>query len=57
VKAVKLADIGVSASDQKIKMKNFQLPPAKQAGKKIEGDAATQAHQLATALHHEAKVV
>lgn len=57
VRAVKLADIGVSAQDQKVKMKNFQLPPAKQAGKKIEGDAAAQAHALAAALHNEAKVV
>jgi electron transfer flavoprotein beta subunit len=57
VKAVKLADIGVSASDQKIKMKNLQLPPPKQAGKKIDGDAPTQAHQLAQALHNEAKVI
>ncbi len=57
VKALKLADIGVSASDQKIKMKNFQLPPPKQAGKKIDGDAAAQAKALAQALHNEAKVV
>jgi electron transfer flavoprotein beta subunit len=57
VKAVKLADIGVSASDQKIKMKTLQLPPPKQAGKKIEGDAAAQAHALVAALHNEAKVV
>ena len=57
VKAVKLADIGVSASDQKIKMKNLQLPPPKQAGRKIEGDVAAQAHALALALHNEAKVI
>ena len=57
VKAVKLADLGVSASDQKVKIKNLQLPPPKQAGKKIEGDAATQAHALALALHNEAKVI
>ena len=57
VKAVKLADIGVSAADQKIKLKNLQLPPPKQAGKKIDGDAAAQAHALAQALHNEAKVI
>ena len=57
VKALKLADLGVSASDQKVKFKNLQLPPPKQAGKKIEGDAAAQAHALATALHTEAKVI
>jgi electron transfer flavoprotein beta subunit len=57
VKALKLADVGVSASDQKIKLKNFQLPPPKQAGKKIDGDAAVQAKALVTALHNEAKVI
>jgi electron transfer flavoprotein beta subunit len=57
VKAVKLADIGVSAADQKVKMKTLQLPPPKQAGKKIEGDAAAQASALVAALHNEAKVV
>ena len=57
VKALKLADIGVSAIDQKIKLKNFQLPPPKQAGKKIEGDAAAQAKALVAALHNEAKVI
>jgi len=57
VKALKLADVGVSAADQKIKLKNFQLPPPKQAGKKIDGDAAAQAKALVTALHNEAKVI
>ena len=57
VKALKMADLGISASDQKIKMKNLQLPPAKQAGKKFEGDVAAQVHALAQALHNEAKVI
>ncbi len=57
VKALKLADLGVSASDQKIKYKNLQLPPPKQAGKKIDGDAAAQAKALVQALHTEAKVI
>jgi electron transfer flavoprotein beta subunit len=57
VKALKLADLGVSSADQKVKFKGLQLPPPKQAGKKIEGDAPAQAHALATALHTEAKVI
>jgi electron transfer flavoprotein beta subunit len=57
VKALKMADVGVTAADQKTKAKNFQLPPPKQAGKKIDGDAATQAKALATALRNEAKVI
>jgi len=57
VKSLKLADTGASEADQKIKYKNFQLPPPKQAGKKITGDAATQAKELVRLLHEEAKVV
>ncbi len=57
VKALKAADVGASDADQKIKYKNFQLPPPKQAGKKISGDAAAQAKELVRLLHEEAKVV
>lgn len=57
VKALKSDDVGVSAGDQKIKLKNFQLPPPKQAGKKIDGDAPAQAKALVQALHNEAKVI
>lgn len=57
VKALKASDLGVSDADLKIKLKNLQLPPPKQAGKKIEGDAAAQAHELARLLHTEAKVI
>lgn len=57
VKALKMADVGVSEADQKVRYKNFQLPPPKQAGKKISGDPATQAKELARLLHEEAKVV
>ncbi|MFL5814446.1 MAG: electron transfer flavoprotein subunit beta/FixA family protein [Bdellovibrionia bacterium] len=57
VKALKMADVGVSEADQKIRYKNLQLPPPKQAGKKIAGDPATQAKELVRLLHEEAKVV
>ena len=57
VKALKMADVGVSDADQKIRYKNYQLPPPKQAGKKIAGDPATQAKELARLLHEEAKVI
>ncbi len=57
VKLLKGADVGVSDSDTKIRYKNFQLPPPKQAGKKIAGDSATQAKELVRVLHEEAKVV
>ncbi len=57
IKLFKMVDAGVSDSDQKIRYKNFQLPPPKQAGKKIAGDPAAQAKELARLLHEEAKVV
>lgn len=57
VKSLKSADVGVTDSDQKIKYKNFQLPPPKAAGKKLVGDPAAQAKELVRALHEEAKVV
>lgn len=57
VKMLKMADVGVSESDQKIRFKNLQLPPPKQAGKKITGDPAAQAKELVRLLHEEAKVV
>jgi electron transfer flavoprotein beta subunit len=57
VKALKMADVGVAESDQKIRYKNFQLPPPKAAGKKIPGEAAQQAKDLVRMLHEEAKVV
>ena len=57
VKALKLADTGASDADQKIRFKNYQLPPPKQAGKKIAGEPAQQAKDLVRLLHEEAKVV
>ncbi len=57
VKSLKAADVGVSDADQKIRYKNLQLPPPKQAGKKIAGDPAAQAKELVRLLHEEAKVV
>lgn len=57
VKALKMADVGTSEADQKIRYKNFQLPPPKQAGKKLSGDAPAQAKELVRLLHEEAKVV
>lgn len=56
IKVVSMADAGVQASDQKIRFKNFQLPPPKAAGKKIQGDAPTQAREIVRVLREEAKV-
>ena len=57
VKSLKAADVGVTDADQKIRYKNFQLPPPKAAGKKIAGDPAAQVKELVRLLHEEAKVI
>lgn len=57
IKALKMADVGASDADQKIRYKNFQLPPSRQAVKKIAGEPAAQAKELARLLHEEAKVI
>lgn len=57
IKSYKLADVGVTDGDRKIKLVNMQLPPPKQAGKKLSGDSATQARELVRALREEAKVI
>ncbi|MEK6704662.1 MAG: electron transfer flavoprotein subunit beta/FixA family protein [Candidatus Poribacteria bacterium] len=57
IKTLKMADTGTSENDRRIRYKNFQLPPPKQAGKKISGEPAIQAKELARLLNEEAKVV
>ena len=57
VTELKMADVGVSESDRKIKLKNLELPPPKQAGKKLAGEPEAQAKELAKLLREEAKVI
>jgi electron transfer flavoprotein beta subunit len=56
-----LADVGVTAADQRVKYSNFQLPPEKPAGKKFEAmDEAKQAEvvsQVVNLLRTEAKAI
>lgn len=40
-----------------VQLMNYQLPPERMAGKKIEGDPAHQAHELVRLLREEAKVI
>lgn len=57
IKDVPFATLGVGADQMKIAYKNFQLPPARQAVKFIEGDAKAAASQVAKLLREEAKVI
>ncbi|MBN20463.1 MAG: electron transfer flavoprotein subunit beta [Bdellovibrionaceae bacterium] len=57
VKKVSLADLGMSESDQKVKLKNFELPAPKAAGRKLDGTPAEMAAELVKILHEEVKVI
>lgn len=57
IRRFSMNDVGVSESDQKIRLKNLQLPPQKHPAKKIGGDPETQAKELVRLLHEEARLV
>ncbi len=57
IKAYALADLGLSAADACTKDTGYQLPAERAPGKKITGDAATQAKELVRLLREEAKVI
>jgi electron transfer flavoprotein beta subunit len=62
IKKLDLAALGLSADEvgekgAKLKTKNFRLPPERQAGKKIEGEPAEMAAELAKLLREEAKLI
>jgi electron transfer flavoprotein beta subunit len=47
----------IVACKNKVKVIEYSLPPARPQGKRIEGDAATQAKELVALLHSEARVI
>ncbi len=57
IKTYQLADLGLGGETARVKDSDLQLPPERQAGKKIAGDAATQAKELVRFLREEAKVI
>ncbi|MCB0356579.1 MAG: electron transfer flavoprotein subunit beta/FixA family protein [Bdellovibrionales bacterium] len=57
LKEIELTSLGVSEDDAKLKYSDFELPPEKPPVKIIEGDAGTQAANLAKLLREEAKVI
>jgi len=59
LKVITLADIGISATDLPIKMcvQKISLPNPRKGGKKIPGEAAEAARELARLLREEAKVL
>ncbi len=62
IKKIDLAATGVDSGEvgekgSKLKTKNYRLPPEREAGKKLEGEPAETAAQLAKLLHEEAKLI
>jgi electron transfer flavoprotein beta subunit len=57
VEALSLTDLGLSTSDSKIEIGDFEVPPEKQAGKVFTGSAQELATQIVKALREEAKVI
>ena len=57
LKEIPAADVGVTASQMKTKLKDFQLPPEKPAVKMLSGDSSAQAKELVRLLLEEAKVL
>lgn len=57
IKGYAIADLGLGGEGPRVKAADYQLPPERAAGKKITGDAATQARELARLLREEAKVI
>jgi len=57
IKAYSLEDLGLGQLASGVKDSDYQLPPDRQAGKKLSGDAATQVKELVRLLREEAKVI
>lgn len=53
----KLADLGVSLDGNVVSERNMGLPPARPAGRILEGDAQTVVRELVRLLREEAKVI
>ncbi len=47
----------IESSKAKVRIVEFSLPPSRPQGKKIEGDAASQAKELVQLLRNEARVI
>ncbi|MFM8269473.1 MAG: electron transfer flavoprotein subunit beta/FixA family protein [Pseudomonadota bacterium] len=57
IKVYSLADLGLGSEKPKTSISDYALPPERQAGKKLAGDAATQAKELVRLLREEAKAI
>ena len=56
IETLALADLGVTL-EERVAWASLELPPARQAGKILQGDPADTARELARLLREEAKVL
>jgi len=57
LKEVEFSSLNIEDSAQKIKFKNYTLPPEKPPVQMLNGDAAEQAKSLVSKLREESKVL
>jgi electron transfer flavoprotein beta subunit len=59
IPVIKLEELGLTAEElaPKVVITGLDVPPQRQAGKILQGDAAETARELAVLLHNEAKVI
>ncbi len=57
IKDAQALDVAQDLSAKKIKLRELSLPPVRPQGRKIEGDAETQAKTLVNLLRTEAKII
>jgi len=57
IETVTAASLGITSLEPKIVLNSLSLPPARQAGKILQGDPQQNAKELVALLHNEAKVI
>lgn len=57
IQVLTAAELGVTADSSGTKDSDYELPPERQAGIKLAGDAATQVKELVKKLREDAKVI
>lgn len=57
IKEFEFSSLGISATEQKVKYTNYELPPEKPAAKLFVGEPAAQVAELVSCLRNEAKVL
>ncbi len=57
IKRVTFADLGLANESPRVQDGSYRLPPERKAGKRLDGEPATQVRELVKLLREEAKVI